>query len=312
MRSVATFYKLVSLTEPGSLVSRIKLLCEESGVLGTVHLACEGINATLVQEDRRSLEGLIEKIREIPELADVEIKWSLANPDNEVFFRLKVELRRELVASGIGRPELPKGKRGKVHSGEWDTLIADPDVVLLDARNSYETEIGRFHGAIIPPILSFREFAVFLREHLGNDKSKQIAMYCTGGIRCEKALPWMLEEGYSSVRQLDGGILKYLEITQGESDAWEGECFVFDQRVSVKSNLEQGSYIQCHACRYPISAVDMESPDYELGVSCPRCASVKSDDQRRGYRERVRQEQAARARFTRHVGGQFPGVSDTG
>lgn len=312
MRSVATFYKFVALADPASLIPQIALFCRESEALGTVHLACEGINATLVHDDRCSLEGLIGKFREIPAFADIDVKWSFANPDNEVFFRLKIEHRKSLVVSGVDQPDPQTGEGIKIDPRDWDALINDPNVVLLDVRNGYETEIGRFRGAVIPPILSYREFAPFLRERLSKDSGKQIAMYCTGGIRCEKTMSWMLEEGYRSVVQLDGGILKYLEIKQGESDTWEGECFVFDQRVSVNTNLEQGSYFQCHACRYPVSPADTRSPDYEFGVSCPKCVNVKSDGQKRGYRERVRQERVARARYSRHVGGQLPSASDAG
>jgi UPF0176 protein len=204
----------------------------------------------------------------------------------------------------MGQPDLdPQTQAGTyVRPEDWNTLLLDPEVVVIDTRNDYEVDIGSFQHAVNPNTASFREFPDYVAEHLQEAKGKKIAMFCTGGIRCEKSTAYLKSEGFENVFHLQGGILKYLEEVKEEESLWEGECFVFDDRVAVKHNLEQGKYDQCHACRFPITEEDTKHPHYEKGASCPRCYGTKNIEQVGRYREREKQVQLAKKRGEVHIG----------
>ena len=306
VRSVASFYKFVAIEHPATLVPSVRGLCESERVVGTVHLAQEGINATLAHDSRSVLQHLVDRIQSLRSFDGLEVKWSTAPAGQEVFLRLKVQLRKELVSLESGVVRVRPDKESKASAAQWDDLIRDPDSLLLDVRNAYEIGIGRFAGALDLSIESFGEFSEAAARKLHGLEHRTIAMYCTGGIRCEKAAAWMQEHGFESVVQLQGGILSYLAEKRGAPSRWEGECFVFDQRVSVDAHLRQGTHRQCHGCRHPVSAADALASKYKSGVSCPRCADLKTEIQKLRYRERVRQETAARARGGRHLGFRLP------
>jgi len=266
-----------------------------------VLLAEEGINGTLTGT-REALETWLDSVREDPRLRALSAKFSTASDDNPVFHRLKVRIKKEIVS--FGEPGLRPGE----HTGEhvdpegWNQLLDDPDVLVIDTRNRYEIAIGTFPGAVDPDTTNFREFADYVRQHVDPAQHPRIAMCCTGGIRCEKASAFMLKQGFEAVYQLDGGILQYLESVREEDNRWQGECFVFDQRVSVNEGLEQGDYEQCFACRRPLSAQDLASPHYRQGVSCPHCIDERDEAERGGFEERQRQVLLAEARGQQHIG----------
>ena len=306
VRSVASFYKFVTVEHPATLLPIVRGLCESERVVGTVHLAQEGINATLAHDSHSVLQRLVDRIQSLRSFDGLEVKWSTALAGEEVFLRLKVQLRKELVSLESGVVCVRPDKELKASAAQWDDLIRDPDSLLLDVRNAYEIGIGRFAGALDLSIESFGEFPKAAARRLHGLEHRTIAMYCTGGIRCEKAAAWMQEQGFESVVQLQGGILSYLAEKRGAPIRWEGECFVFDQRVSVDAHLCQGTHLQCHGCRNPVSGGDATASEYESGVSCPRCADRKSETQKLRYRERARQEASARARGGRHLGFRSP------
>ncbi len=218
------------------------------------------------------------------------------------FYRMKVRLKKEIVTLGVPNID-PNEKVGiRVAPEDWNALISDPDVVLIDTRNGYEYDIGTFRGAIDPATDTFREFPEYVSKNLDPAKHKKVAMFCTGGIRCEKATSFMLEQGFEEVYHLQGGILKYLEKIPAEKSLWEGECFVFDQRVAVGHGLALGEYDQCHACRYPVSPQDKASPKYQEGISCPHCFDSLTEDKRVSAAERQKQVELALKRGTAHIG----------
>jgi len=301
MREVCTFYRFVRLEALPALQDRLVRLGESLGLKGTVLLAAEGINATLCGS-RESLDALLREVRAAPALSDLQAKYSTATPDNDVFHRLKVRIRPEIVALGVPGVEPARRTGEHVDAIRWNALLDDPDVVVIDTRNNYECAIGTFPGAVQPDTDAFREFPAYVRTHLDASRDRRIAMFCTGGIRCEKASAYLLEQGFEHVYQLDGGVLRYFETVAPEANRWEGECFVFDQRVSVNERLAEGDYVQCHACRHPLSAEDVRDETYEEGVRCPHCADLVSDDAREGFRERRRQVLIAERRGEKHVG----------
>ncbi len=302
MRRVLTFYKFVPVAEPQALQQELLELGQRLDLKGTVLVAPEGINGTLVgrQPQLQTWQNaLIQRVGPLP------FKWSELNDDNLGFYRFKVKLKSEIVTLGL--PELEVVNTGEhVAAERWHDLLDDPEVVVIDTRNTYEIDIGTFPGAINPGTTNFRDFPAWVAAHLDPQQHRQVAMFCTGGIRCEKASAYMLEAGFESVYQLDGGVLRYLETVASEENRWQGECFVFDQRVSVTSELTQGTFSQCYACRHPISVEDKQSPLYEPGVSCPHCgtaASAEPDAARlQGLRERQRQVSLAEQRGELHVG----------
>ena len=268
-------------------------------VRGTLLLAKEGINGTISGSDS-SINQVLDYLNADKRLEDLDYKFSYS--ETIPFKRLKVKLKKEIVALGIADIDPTCSVGTYVKARDWNELISDPEVVLIDTRNNYEFEIGSFKGAINPNTETFRQFPSYTQNNLEQYRNKKIAMFCTGGIRCEKSTAYLKLKGFKNVYHLQGGILKYLEEVEEEESLWEGECFVFDDRVAVKHNLELGRYDQCHACRYPITEEDKIHPNYEKGVSCPRCYGTKDVTQINRYREREKQIQLAKARGETHLG----------
>lgn len=303
-QAVLSFYRFVSLPGYRDLREPLERTGKERGLLGTVLLAPEGINATLSGE-RESLAGYVRWLGRYAELADLTGRWSAVS--EAPFRRFRVRLRREIVS--LGRPEVdtPRHTGMRVDAREWNRLIADPETLVIDTRNRYEIEVGHFPGAVDPGTESFRDFPRFIEETLGAERERPIAMYCTGGIRCEKASALMREMGFRQVYQLEGGILGYLEAMAGATDnRWQGECFVFDGRVAVDRRLTPGNYVQCHACRRPLGPDELTSPLYREGVSCPHCHADLDEQRAARLDERRRQVALARERGETHIGAVFP------
>lgn len=286
---VATFYKFVKLPDCAEKQSSLLDYCAAQGIKGTILLSQEGMNGTIAGS-RQSIDAVLAFLRSDPRFADLQPKESWA--ETPPFDRLKVKLKREIVT--MGRPDVdPTEQVGTyVTPHDWNALIADPDVVVIDTRNDYEVTIGSFQRAQNPQTDSFREFPEYVRTHLDPAKHQKVALFCTGGIRCEKATALMLAEGFQEVYHLQGGILKYLEEIPAEESLWQGECFVFDQRVAVKHGLELGSYDMCLSCGHPISEQDKASLHYQEGIACPYCFSELTDEKRSRQLERQRQRQA--------------------
>ncbi|APE28075.1 rhodanese-related sulfurtransferase [Aurantiacibacter gangjinensis] len=308
---VAALYKFTRFDEPAALKPALESVCRANGVKGTLLLAPEGINGTIAAAPE-AIASVLRHIRTLPGCADIEVKFSEA--EAMPFLRMKVRLKREIVT--MGQPDIDPltGVGHYVAPEDWNALIADPDTVVIDTRNDYEVATGTFKGAINPETESFRDFPEWFRANrealLGEGKARRVAMFCTGGIRCEKSTAFLKSEGVEEVYHLKGGILKYLESVSEAESSWNGECFVFDQRVTVGHGLAPGSYALCHACRLPVAPSDMQSPRYEEGVSCPACFDTRTDEQRAGYRTRHRQEMLARERGTKHLGAEFADQSD--
>lgn len=286
--TVATFYKFVALPDYKNLQMSLKNVCAQQAVKGTILLAEEGINGTIAGT-RQGIDAVFSHIKSDERLRDIDIKESTA--DAIPFAKLKVRLKKEIVT--IGLPEVSPTKQvgTYVPPQEWNNIISDPDVVVIDTRNDYEVGMGTFQGAKNPETDEFNEFPNYVKENLDPKKNKKVAMFCTGGIRCEKASSYMLSQGFEEVYHLKGGILKYLEDVPEDESLWQGECFVFDERVAIKHGLETGSYDMCYACGHPISTEDKRSDRYESEVSCPHCFSSLTDDRASYLRERKRQRQ---------------------
>jgi UPF0176 protein len=297
---VVTFYRFTPLTGLEMLRADLEARAEALDLKGTILLAPEGINGTLAGR-RRSLNAFTDLLRGIAGLDAMSFKFSEANDGNPVFYRLKVRIRQEIVA--LGRPEVNPSSRTGTHvdAATWNALLDDPEVLVIDTRNHYEVDVGTFPGAVDPATRSFRQFPDYVAT-LDPSSQRKVAMFCTGGIRCEKASAFMLDQGFEAVYQLDGGILKYLETVPEGENRWQGECFVFDQRVSVDDALGEGTYRQCFACRTPLTPEDTASPAYRAGISCPYCADSLSAEQRAAFEERQRQVRLAEARGDLHVG----------
>lgn len=291
--TVITFYKFVQLDDYEAMRQPLLELCQAQGIKGTILLALEGINSTVAGTDDAVTE-LLAYLKQDPRLADLTHKTSWA--EEQPFARMKVKLKQEIVT--LGQPDVsPTKKVGTyVEPKDWNQVISAPDVVVIDTRNTYEVDIGTFHGAANPHTDSFREFPDYAAEQLDPTKHKKVAMFCTGGIRCEKASSYLLEHGFDQVYHLKGGILKYLEDVPAEESLWEGECFVFDERVTVQHGLEPGSYAMCHGCGHPVSEEDTRSPHYEPGITCPHCYEQLTEDQRIRFAERVKQRQLEQER----------------
>ena len=301
MGSVVSFYKFVALTDLEEAKQQLLKNAEDLGIVGSILLAPEGINGTIAHSDKSVLEKFVSPLKQESSFSDFELKWSQSSSDTKVFHRLKVAIRREIVNFGSQLEDInDTGRHVDPHS--WNQIIDDKNVLLIDTRNTYESEIGSFSNALKPDIKTFRDFTNYVERNIDPSENPKIAIFCTGGIRCEKASAWMLKNGFQDVAQLKGGILNYLDNVSESDSRWEGECFVFDQRVTVTGNLEQGNYKQCHACRRPISIDDMQSPKYRKGVSCPKCFEEKTQEQRNRYEERARQEALAEARGKKHIG----------
>ena len=296
---VAALYKFAKLTDYQAIQPNLLDFCVANNIKGTLLLAEEGINGT-VSGSRADIDALIHHLKEDPRLADLEHKESHA--DEMPFYRMKVRVKKEIVTLGVKGID-PNYKVGTyVKPQDWNALISDPDVILIDTRNDYEYDIGTFKGAIDPKTTTFREFPYYVSKNLDTKQHKKVAMFCTGGIRCEKASSYMMEQGFEEVYHLPGGILKYLEEVPKEESLWEGECFVFDQRVSVKHGLEIGDYDQCHACRHPLSPDEMQSEQYIAGISCPHCFNKLTEEKRISVTERQKQIALAKKRGEAHIG----------
>ena len=305
MTTVASFYRFVDLADPADLRERLQVLCEDRGLLGTVLVAQEGVNGSLSGEER-DIRAVLDWLASELSLGEpIDARWTTAG--DPPFRRMRVRLKPEIVT--LGRPDLqPQRRTGRhVSPEEWNEILDRADALLIDTRNRYEIEVGTFPGAIDPGTASFREFPEFAMRLVGEDRNRPLAMFCTGGIRCEKATALMLELGFTDVVQLQGGILNYLDTMAGQDNRWDGECFVFDKRVAVDRDLAEGGYVQCHACRRPLSAEDVASPDYREGVSCPHCIAELQQERAARLEERRRQVRIARERGTAHIG---PGVVD--
>jgi UPF0176 protein len=299
----AALYKFVSLPDYKTLQAPILEACMQHKIKGTLLLAEEGINGTIAGLPE-NIHGLLNYLRTNPlfenRFADLEHKESFAS--EHPFYRMKVKLKKEIVTLGVAGVSPTKLVGTYVKPEDWNALISDPEVLLIDTRNDYEVDIGTFKGAIDPKTTTFREFPAYIAEHFDKTKHKKVAMFCTGGIRCEKASSYMMDQGFEEVFHLQGGILKYLETVPEAQSMWEGECFVFDQRVAVKHNLEVGEFDQCYACRHPLSPVEMQSTQYTPGISCPYCYDKISEEKRASLTERQRQVILAKQRGEMHIG----------
>jgi UPF0176 protein len=298
---IAALYKFVSLPDFEAMRDPLRAFCEKRGIKGTLLLAHEGINGT-ISGTRAGIDAVLDYLRSDPRFADIEHKESFVDENTRAFYRLKIKLKKEIVTIGI--PDIsPTIKVGTyVKPQDWNSIISDPDVVVLDTRNDYEVEVGTFERALDPQTESFRQFPDYVKQNLDPAKHKKVAMFCTGGIRCEKASAYMLDQGFEEVFHLQGGILKYLEEVPKEESLWRGECFVFDNRVSVDHTLDKGSFDLCHGCRHPLSDEEKQSPHYEKGVMCPHCYHTKTEDDKKRLRERQKQIGLAAARGQTHMG----------
>jgi UPF0176 protein len=297
-RRALTFYRFVEIDDPTADQSVLQQEGLKLALKGTILVAKEGVNGTLIgtHEALKSMAQFLSK-----SYGEIPFKWSDIDPNNLGFYRYKVKLKSEIVTFGV--EDLDVAKTGR-HVGveAWNELLDDPDVVVIDTRNQYEIDIGTFPGARSPETTNFREFPQWVGENLDQSSTPKVAMFCTGGIRCEKASAYLRQVGFEDVYQLEGGILKYLEDAPENDNRWQGECFVFDQRVSVDADLKQGSYSQCFACRHPLSASDLESEMFEEGVACPHCVSDQSKTRTERFRERQLQISLAKERGETHIG----------
>ena len=297
------FYGFTAMEGLPALQQELKALAEQGRVRGTILLAEEGVNGTISGPDA-GVTAVLDRLRQLPGLGGLEAKFSRA--EQQTFHRLKVRLKREIVTMGCPTVKPAEQVGTYVPPEQWNALIADPDTLVVDTRNRYEVEVGSFAGAIDPGTESFREFPAWveqtLRPLVEETQPKAIAMFCTGGIRCEKSTAYLLQQGFENVHHLQGGILKYLEEIPEERSSWQGECYVFDQRVSVNHQLQPGSYSLCHACGLPVSPAQRLEPSYREGISCPHCIDRFSDADRERFAERQRQMHLARERGQQHLG----------
>ncbi len=300
MYTIAALYHFTRFDDPPALQGPLLDLCKSHGITGTLLLAHEGINGTIAGT-RAGIDTVLADIRALPGCADLE--WKESTAETPPFHRMKVRLKREIVT--MGQPDVdPVARVGNyVDPADWNDLISAPDVAVIDTRNDYEVAIGSFEGAVDPQTKSFGEFPAWWEENKHRFHNKKIAMFCTGGIRCEKSTNYLMGQGIEDVYHLKGGILKYLEEVPQEQSKWDGECFVFDARVSVGHGLQEGPHILCYACRRPLLPEDRKHPSYEQGVACHQCVDETSDDDKARFRERQKQMTLAKKRGTHHIGG---------
>ena len=297
------FYQFVSLKNIHQLQAFILKFCQKNSIKGTILLASEGINGT-ISGDEKKIQKFIEFIKEDSffknNFKNLEHKesWASENP----FYRMKVRLKKEIVALGVDGISPTKKVGEYVNPEDWNKLINDPNTIVIDTRNNYEVDIGTFKNSINPETETFREFPSYVEKNLKDNKQKKVAMFCTGGIRCEKATSLMLNEGFEDVYHLKGGILKYLESIPKDKSLWQGEGFVFDQRVAVTHGLDEGQYDQCYACRHRLSPEELESNQYTKGISCPYCFNKLSDKKKAGVIERQKQIMLSKSKGENHIG----------
>ena len=297
----AALYQFVSLPNFADLQAPILAKCQQHHIKGTILLAHEGINGTIAGLPA-DIHAVLDFLRTNfdGKFSSLEHKESFA--DSHPFYRMKVKLKKEIVTMGVADVDPNQVVGTYVKPEDWNALISDPDVILLDTRNDYEVHIGTFKGAIDPKTTTFREFPEYVAQNLDKTKHKKVAMFCTGGIRCEKASSYMKMQGFEEVYHLQGGILKYLETVPEADSLWQGECFVFDQRVAVKHGLSVGEFDQCYACRMPLSPEELQSPNYTPGISCPHCYDSLTEEKKNSLTERQRQVILAKQRGVSHIG----------
>ncbi len=296
---IAALYRFARFADPAAIRTHLEAVAQAASIRGTLLIAGEGINGTIAGSDA-GIDTMLAAIRALPGCADLAPKF--AEAATIPFHRLKVRVKREIVTMGV--PDIdPLDDVGTyVAPADWNALVDDPDTVVIDTRNDYEVAIGSFAGAVDPATASFRDFPAWVAAHRDDLAGKRVAMFCTGGIRCEKATAYLKREGVDDVFHLDGGILRYLEEMPAADSRWQGECFVFDERVAVGQGLAAGTHALCRGCRMPVSATDRASPLFVEGVSCPDCHGSRDAARQAGYAERHRQVKLAEARGETHVG----------
>jgi UPF0176 protein len=295
---IAALYKFIDRPNFERHQKPIQDFCRAQGIKGTLLLAHEGINGTIAGT-QTAIDAVLDFLANTMKFGPIEYK--LSYEAQMPFHRMKVKLKKEIVT--LGQKAAPTEQTGVyVEPEDWNALLSDPDVIVLDTRNNYEVGIGTFKNAINPKTTSFREFPDYVKQALNPQNHKKVAMFCTGGIRCEKASSYMLAQGFETVYQLKGGILKYLEVVSEENSLWQGECFVFDNRVTVDHQLNKGHYDMCHACRQPINDTDKASPKYEKNISCPYCFDTLTEEKRKSVTERAKQMALAKLRGEVHLG----------
>ncbi len=306
---VVSFYRFIDVGHPQKLAAALRAECTRRRLLGTILVASEGINGTLAGS-ASAIDAVLDWLTSRLGL-DAPLEVRRTRSREAPFRRMRVRIKREIVA--LGRPDLRPQDQGGEHVSpeQWNALLDAPDVLVIDTRNHYEVEVGRFPGAVDPETDSFRQFPEFVGRLTDVSKDRPVAMYCTGGIRCEKASALLKDLGFERVYQLQGGILNYLASVPDAENRWSGECFVFDQRVAVDRDLAEGQYVQCHACRRPLGVADLVSPAYREGVSCPHCIDRIDADRRARLEERRRQEQLSRERGERHIGAVLEPKADS-
>lgn len=300
------FYHFVTLDKKNNIQEHVYNFCEANNIKGTILLADEGINGTISGKEKNIRDFLIFIKKEglfngVFSKLEHKESWASKNP----FYRMKVRLKKEIVALGVDGVSPTKNVGKYVKPEEWNNLISDPNTIIIDTRNHYEVDIGTFKNATNPNTSTFRELPSFIEENLDPKTPKKIAMFCTGGIRCEKATSLMLDKGFKDVYHLEGGILKYLKTIDKDKSLWEGECFVFDQRVAVTHGLNEGKYDQCYACRHPLSPDEMNSSHYIKGISCPYCYNKLTNEKKSSVIERQKQIELAKLRGEDHIGKQL-------
>lgn len=301
---VAALYHFAVVDDPAAMKPQILEQAETNGLKGTILLATEGINGTIAGRSD-GIDAMIDYLRSIPQFSDLEVKYSEAG--EMPFLRMKVRLKKEIVSMGVDGIDAANDKGNYLDLAEWNQAISDPETIVIDTRNDYEVAIGSFEGAINPATESFRDFPAWFDDFAktlqeNSDKEPKIAMFCTGGIRCEKATAFVKARGFNDVHHLKGGILNYLEHVPETESRWEGDCFLFDQRVAVGHGLTESDYEQCHACRMPLDTEQQASDKYVPGESCPHCYDKRTEEQRARYRERQRQVEKAEAEGRNHLG----------
>ncbi|MEW9796852.1 oxygen-dependent tRNA uridine(34) hydroxylase TrhO [Alteromonas sp. CYL-A6] len=304
---VCAMYKFVALENYEAMRQPLLQTMEENGIKGTLLLAKEGINGT-VSGSREGIDTLLAYLNQDERINPISYKESLH--ETQPFYRTKVKLKKEIVTLGVEGIDPRRTVGTYVKPKDWNALISDPEVMVIDTRNDYEIQIGTFKHAVNPKTETFREFPEYVKNTLDPEKHKKVAMFCTGGIRCEKSTAYLKEQGFEEVYHLEGGILQYLEDVPKEESLWEGDCFVFDNRVAVNHDLEKSIYDQCYACRLPITEEDKQSDKYEAGVSCPHCFGTHTEEQIARFREREKQVQLAKQRAEEHVGAEARAVME--
>ncbi len=300
MFTVAALYQFAPFENLPALQAPLLALCTQQGIKGTILIASEGINGTIAGREE-DIAAVIQHIRALPGCAGIEVKFSHA--ETMPFLRMKVRIKKEIVTLGVAGIDPARDVGRYVEPDEWNALISDPNVIVIDTRNDYEVGIGSFKGAINPNTPTFRDFPRWFREFRATlPTNPKVAMFCTGGIRCEKSTAFLRAEGIEDVAHLKGGILKYLETVAEDQSLWEGECFVFDDRVSVRHGLKLGTLELCRGCRNPIDALVRASDLFIEGIQCPSCAAARTDEQRSRYAERQKQMDLAEKRGVGHLG----------